>query len=470
MSLSANIARLTVIQIIARVVSVGFGVYLVYLVLHYLDPGNFGRYSLVSSIIQILATVADFGLYLIATKQISDSTKDQCREFSSVLTFRVVSALGFLLLLIIGAFFSPYDRTVKIGIIATSGMFFGLVMNQLLLSIFQKFHETNKYAFIELGSKALMTSLTFVFIYFRLGVLYLLEALLIATVAQTILLFFFARKYLPFRMNFNLAPLKKVWSESWPLALSVIFTTVYFRGDTLALSWLKPVRDVGIYNAAFRVFETLLGFPILFIGLVLPYLGSTFLSGNLEGFRHYFRKAFDGMIVLTLPLITTLIVLATPIMDFLAGSEYKDSARLLQILMVALLVAYLGILPAHAITIIGKQKLMMYFYFASALISLGIYYFFIPRFGYWAAAWTTVIAQSIIMISSQVIITIKTRALPDFSVFLKCLIAGFISGSVMKLFIYLPFWLNATIGGVVYGLLVVAFRVIKTKEIREFIT
>lgn len=473
MSLAKKLVWLTAVQIITRVFSIALGVFLVYQVLHYLDPSNYGRYSLVLSVLQIVVTLADFGLYLIATKHIAGKdARESGKYFSSIITFRIASAFVFMFALLALVPFLRYDHTVKLGIVLTSIMIISLSTNQVLMSVFQKYHRTNSLAIIELCAKAAMVVFTQLSIMYGLGIYYLLQAISVATLMQMVALLVLAYRQSPFRFELSRESIVQVWKQSWPLALSVIFTTVFFRGDSIALSLLRPVADVGVYNAAFRILETLSGFPILFVGLVLPYLASTFGERNLSGFTHYFRRAFDAVIVITFPMVTGFVVLSSQVIRFIAGAAYHDSAHLLQILMVGTGLIYLIVLPAHAITLIGKQKLMMYFYLVAALVAVAGYYMFIPRYGYWAAAWTMVAAQMVVFISAQTIVTATTGALPRLATVVRCSLACGVMALAMALMmarVPMPFYVTAAVGGVVYGACALALRVVPLDEVREWL-
>ncbi|MEK7167505.1 MAG: oligosaccharide flippase family protein, partial [Patescibacteria group bacterium] len=69
-----------------------------------------------------------------------------------------------------------------------------------------------------------------------------------------------------------------IWSTTWPIALSVAITLIYFRADTLIMSFFRSPEEVGLYGAAYRVLETMIQFPYLIMGSILPLLAKHFIS------------------------------------------------------------------------------------------------------------------------------------------------------------------------------------------------
>ena len=84
--------------------------------------------------------------------------------------------------------------------------------------------------------------------------------------------FLFARRYIKIGLRFDFAYWGKIIKTTWPIALSIVLTLIYFKIDTIFLSLMKPAADVGIYGVAYRVLEVLIFFPAIFSGIMMPLL------------------------------------------------------------------------------------------------------------------------------------------------------------------------------------------------------
>lgn len=226
-------------------------------------------------------------------------------------------------------------------------------------------------------------------------------------------------------------------AKTWPIAVSVLLTTIYFKGDTLVMSLTRSYEDVGIYGAAYKILEVLISLPILFMSLVLPPLSRSFSEDDKQKFGQLLQKAWDGLCLFTLPMVAGTLVLAKPIISLIAGPGYEPASGVLQILIVATGIIFLGSLFTHAIVAVNEQKNMIVYYLIAAIVAVILYIKFIPVYSYYAAAITTVIAE--LLISLAAFYKVKRKASFNLSLtsFGKTLSASIFMAAAIY---YLPAW------------------------------
>ena len=272
--------------------------------------------------------LADLGLQALMTREIS-RLRDGITEIASTFfTLRLLSSAVFLLFGVAASLLFPYSGAVKFGmVIAVSGMFF-LSVSQLLLGIFQKHLAMHITAIAEIAGRGLQ--LLLVYIIFRGNVQYpiltlylFLGAMSVASLFIFVLQYFFARKYIKIGWRADFAQWKAILKVSWPIALSIVFTLIYFKIDTIFLSLMKPPGDVGIYGVAYRVLESLIFFPAMFAGIMLPILSKDAAEADLSNFRETFAKALRVITIFAIPVTVGGVILSYSIANLIGGKEFE---------------------------------------------------------------------------------------------------------------------------------------------------
>jgi O-antigen/teichoic acid export membrane protein len=237
------------------------------------------------------------------------------------------------------------------------------------------------------------------------------------------------------------------------------------------LSVFRSQAEVGLYGAPYRVLEILISFPFMFIGVLMPLLARYWAIKKEKEFHELMQRAFDFLAIVAWPLVFGTLLLATPIMTLVAGDEFAASGPVLMILILATAVIFLGTLFSHIIVALGKQKKMIWGYVATAAVSLALYLIFIPRFGMYAAAWITVLSESMIALLTYAVVYFSIKWRPSFKISNRALIsAALMAAAVYFTKPYSPHLLvSVLIGAGIYAIALFAFRGISKELILEMI-
>jgi O-antigen/teichoic acid export membrane protein len=120
-------------------------------------------------------------------------------------------------------------------------------------------------------------------------------------------------------------------SGSLPFAAQDVFTALLAKADTLILSLLATQATVGIYGAAYRLFESTLFVPYALVGAfsaMFTYLG----PDSSPTLRAVVQRSIKGALVLLMPLAVAFMVLPEPICRLIYGSAFTSAAVPLRIL------------------------------------------------------------------------------------------------------------------------------------------
>ncbi len=421
MSVSHKIAVNTLSAFGGRVVSGALGLVSIGFITRALGQEGFGEYSTVLAYLALFMILADLGLQALLTREISRSHEGARAEeeiTSNFFTFRLFGSLFFLLLGFLIVFFLPYSQAVKLGAgVGMSGFFF-LSLSQLLLAVFQKHFAMHLAALAEVLGRG--AQLFIVFFVFKAsgGLLWFLFAMSAASLVIFLFHWYFAARYVKIRLSFNFERMWEIIRTTWPIALSLVFTLVYFKIDTILLSLLKPPADVGIYGVAYRVLEGLIFFPAIFAGILMPILSKE-ATENLTQFKKTFEKSVRVILIFAAPLTGAGIVLAYSIARALGGEEFLAAGAPLQPLFIAIGLIFLGNILGRAVIALDLQKRALLVYFFGMVFNVALNLLLIPKYTYMGAAWATAFTELLITLFLFVLIWQKTKALFEIQGILK---------------------------------------------------
>lgn len=425
MSLSLAV-RNTTIQLIGRGFSTLFGVVALALVTRYLGQEKYGWYTTVSTFLQFFGILADFGLTLITAQMISEPDADEKKIVSNIFTFRLILSIIFFGSAAVLIWFFPYPAVIKWGVLVLTLSFFATTLQNIFLGVYQKHLEMSKVAWGDILGRGLVLIGYLVCVWQRWGLLPILFVSVLANLAQLILLWSSAVRYVKIKLTCDWPVYKEIFQRSWPIAISIAFNLIYLRADILILSLVRAQSEVGLYGAAYRIIDVLTSIPTIFMGIMLPLLTFSWVSKNQEKFQHYFCRAFDFLSIFGWPLLLGGVMLAPRAMTFVAGQDFIFSGVYLRILLLALFFIFFGLLASYTVLALNKQKKMIWWYLLDAVLSLIGYLVFIPRYGGIAAAWVTVFSEGFIMLANLILVLQTSKIRLSWLVFSKSLLASLI--------------------------------------------
>jgi O-antigen/teichoic acid export membrane protein len=448
-SLVSKIAKNLSYQITSKVIGTILGLLSVGIMTRYLGQTGYGYYTSAIAFLQFFSVLADFGLQMTTTQLISKPLNNEKEIFKNIFTIRLLSSIIFIGISILVGWLSPYPLIIKQGI-TIAGLGFAFIhLQTVFVSIFQHHMDMKAVAFGEISGRLALLGGVWLTAANNFSLHYMIWAVAFGAIVNVGVLWRCATKYIKVRLAFDFSIWKKIWKTTWPLAITIALTLVYFRADTIVMSYARPQNEVGLYGATYKVLEILIQLPYLFLGLMLPLLTKFFLI-NKKLFETIIQKSFDFLIILSIPIIVATLVLGEKIMVFVAGNDFLISGNILRVLIFAVGLIFVGALFGYILVACELQKKMIKFYIIDALISIPLYLYFIPKYSYWAAAILTIFTEAIITFSAYYLIRTQLKIKLKFKVFQKALLASLIMALPIVLFIQLHILWLIVIGILVY--------------------
>jgi len=462
--LAKKIAFNTVVSVVARVISTGIALVSIGFLTRYLSRTEWGEYSIMITFGGIFAVLAEWGLYQLAVREISKEGADQKKIVSNLFTMRLfISLFVFSAAPLISLVF-PYSGRARLGIVIGMVGFWLLSGAQVLMGVFQKYLRMDKASLADVVSRLAGLGLVFLFIKLQLGFFWLVAAMSVSCLVNFGLVFWFARQYVPFGLSFDAGFWRRGFGQSFPLAVANILVMIYFSTDSLFLSAFKPASDVGIYRLPYKILESLIFFPSMFVGLVMPLLSGA-AGHNWARFKNIFQRSFEVLGLFALPLVAGTIVLSPAIVGLLGGGRYSESSAVLDILIVAVGVIFFSTLFSFSLIAMSKQKSLLWISGLGAVFNVALNLIFIPRYSYYAAAATTVLTESLVAVLMLAVIWRVLGFFPSFKTIGKNFLAALVMAAALWWLRSLNLFFLLALGVVIYLGFLYLIRGISRQEI-----
>lgn len=398
MSFFRDIAKNTIYQIIARVISSGTTFLITIIVARHFGILGYGDFAKVTAFVTLFYLIADFGLNAVFLQR-----EDSHIHFHDILYPRIalaclliiaVNALAFLLPynVITGIGFSP---AVRFGILIFS---FTILTESLLITsaaVFQRELTYEYYMVASLVGSIVSLLLISIFTAFSYTLIYVLFAFLLGGVAESATaLILTEEKILPIRLD--LPFIKKITRETVPITLMLLFNLVYFRIDIILLSLMRTSHDVAIYDISYKVFDFLIALPLFLSNSLYPRILENEKNNRTIGVAKKYIFLFTAAsIVVIIP-----VWFLSPLLSIItAKREFIDAVLPIRILLLSLPVFFGTNILQWLLIAQKKQAFLAYVYFFSTILNIVVNLMFIPQFGYIASAIITGVSEVLVFIA-----------------------------------------------------------------------
>ena len=463
--LKKKIAQNFLISFGGRFIAGAIGIVSVALITRTIGTDGFGAYSTALAFLYIFSVCADFGLHPLLAREIAKQDADEAATISSIFSTRVLLLFASILLSFSVVAFMPYSSAVKWGVVIAALGFVFQSLSGVLMGVFQKHLKTGIPALADISARIMQCAAAAYLFYTGGSFLHFLFIFTLGGAVQFCIVYTSVRRQIPFRLVFQKEALVRTLKESWPMAVSAILVLVYFKGDTLLLSFLRTPHDVGVYGVAYKILENIIFFPIMFVGLVMPLL-SKYFTADREMFRAVFQKTFDFLAIIVVPLAAGGILLAPALIRILAGGGFEEAALPLRILLIAVVFIFFGALFGSTIIAIHKQKKVMWVYGSAAVLNIAANLYLISRYSYIGAAATTAVTELVVSSSMLFIIYKTTRHLPRIGALVKACGATAVMVAALIMSPSQSFLFLIVLGVLVYAWALYALRGITQEDLR----
>jgi O-antigen/teichoic acid export membrane protein len=376
-------------QIFAR--GIGF-FYTIYLA-RSLGVEGFGLFSAALAYFAIFSTLAEFGFNRFLVREIALDPKNISNLLYNIGFFRIVLTGLFYLIFILPIWFFDADK-LRAGLVALSVIaVFPLALAETIDSVFVATRKL-QFSSVAMVIVSVITTLTGVFLVSNdFGPWGPVLALILGQTVYLIVLFSILKsQQISILSKIKFGSLKKILLGSLPYGILGILGLLYFRIDTLILSYLKGNYDTGIYTAGFKFLEATNLIPIAVSLGVFPVMARLQNESISKLKKLYLKMSF--LMFLVGFLITLIFIFILPFLITLVLPEYVHTIDVLKILSLA--IPFMFVHATAAQVVLSSEKYLKPLIVLSVfplILNIILNFLFVPMYGFMAASWITVFSD-----------------------------------------------------------------------------
>jgi O-antigen/teichoic acid export membrane protein/acetyltransferase-like isoleucine patch superfamily enzyme len=201
------------------------------------------------------------------------------------------------------------------------------------------------------------------------------------------------------RLHIDLSLIRDLVRQSLPFLTYGVLGVIYYRIDSVLLAALTSTATVGVYGAAYRLFDTLVFLPNIVILAVMYPVMARLSVGSEHQLKLAIEKSINFLLVTGVPIMVGLIVAAPNILGFLYHrSDFTvGSVPILRALAPGLAILYLNSVWTTALMSLKLEKRLPWIAGAALIFNVGGNLFLITRLGAVGAAIMTSLTELLLM-------------------------------------------------------------------------
>lgn len=379
----------TAIQASGKFFSVGLGFITIFLLTRYLGSSGYGKFTLAFTYVSFFSTIADLGLQSAMVRELAHGIHDK-RYFGSFLILKVILIIFSSLTAIAALVFFPYSSELKNGIIIAvfAAGVSGLITYGSI--IFQSRLRLDLVTYIDISTKIFTVIFIGLVVFLKLGILYCIATVLVGNLIGLVISLVLLRETISF--SFNLPEMREMLLISIPIGITTFLGVAYFKIDTLMLSVMRNASEVGLYSLSYKVLENLLVLWGFYMASTYPLFAKLIGSKDIKKLKILFVNSIGIAFLLSFSILIVGFILAPVIIQILGGSLFQGSVLSLRIILFALPFLFINSLLSDFFYAHKETKFVFYGIVLSLILNVILNFYFIPKYGFIAASYITVVS------------------------------------------------------------------------------
>ena len=445
--IAKNAAVLTSSEVLNKVLSL----FLYIAIANYLKDTGYGQFSFIVTVLGFFQVIASFGLDKLTIREVAKA-KDKTHEYvASMLKFKIFLAILTYLILVVFINLTGKSPEVVYGVYLMGISILLINISNTYMAIFNAHEKLEINAILLVFIKLIILALTFLGIYLKVGLLYILSFFVIGEAVRTTIFYFLYKKHFKVSKVLKSTILsKKTLMIAAPFAAIGFASLIYNHIDIVMLSLMKGDKPVGWYSAAYTLIVGLMFIPRSYTLSVFPVI-SRYALGSNGLLNIAWQKSVKFLLIISLPITLGVILLAGRFIYLFYHSGYENSINALEILILATPWIFVNSINIYLLYAANKQKQAIIIVLISMVLNIALNFILIPKFSYIGASWATVLVEivNVFMCFGFICAALKLKV-KILNILLKPLLATLIMGNFIYYFQSLNLGLLVSISGIMY--------------------
>ena len=363
------------------------------LMVRWLGPTEYGYFAYAFAFTSMFSIVSDPGTSTALTRIIS-AKPAFIRFLPSIIAFKLLQIALAMVLILVAASATALSRESWMVTLIMGVFLAAQEMINLSFVVFRALNQFQHEFAIRFGQSLATMVVVLASIYFSpLGRVAALSQTLVAIAASLVVIKILTKDKLRgdwFRHNWRIG--KYLLLSSLPIAFVNGAGILYASVDIVLLGLYRPVQEMGLYSAAVRLLY-IAQLPTAIVGIVIfPTLSAGIKKKSPEN-QNKWAGLIGGMTFLSIPATLVTVVCATDVVNLIFGSQYDESARILQIMALGLPALYIYPMFIQVLMMIGMMRPLVIASVGSAALIALIFGLLIKGFGSVGAAFGLVLTN-----------------------------------------------------------------------------
>lgn len=363
-----------------------------------LSVNGMGIYNFSSTYINYFLLIAGLGIATYAVREGAKyrDNKEKIGVFASqVFTINIISTIvAYTLLVASLIIFKNLHNYVLCILIFSLQILFTTLGTEWIYTIYED------YAYITIRSiifKILSVILLFVFVRKSNDYLWYATITVLAGVGSNIFNFIHAKSFCKIKLVKNIN-LKYHLKPILIIFASAVAVTIYVSSDTTILGLLKDDYAVGIYGVAVKIYTMVSGLISGLLVVTIPRLAMLIGKRRVKEYVNVLRDVISTLSILGLPAAVGLVMLSKEVVLLIAGHKYLNGTLSLQIIVWAMIFSNFSMIFNQCVLIPTKQESKsLRNTLITGVVNIGLNFILIPLWSYNGTAFSTVIAEFMVM-------------------------------------------------------------------------
>jgi O-antigen/teichoic acid export membrane protein len=368
-----------------------------FIMARYLKKEEMGAFFFAASIATFAVMFANLGTRDYLMRRAATKPGESAQYLSETLSFRLPLFVVYFLLINLSMFLVRPD-IMEVTLITSTYV----LLDECSSTFTAIFLGVKKILYDVVGvviSKAVLLGLILLAVQMEWGFLYVISCHIMANaVWLSIVYWIMGKKIGTFQIIWDLKIFRRVMTEALPFFLLTFLYVAHSKIDTLMLGLMKTYAVVATYEASYKLLEAsrfiLQPVSMVFFPLFVEMAG----KDDWKDIRRLFQKMVFALGLLAVGIVCIVVVAADIIIPLVYGPKYFDSIPILRILFLAVPMIYLGSVSGLLAFSIHMEKKVVRAFLYSVAINIILNSLFIPRWGAFGAAWTTVVSETILAV------------------------------------------------------------------------
>jgi O-antigen/teichoic acid export membrane protein len=254
-------------------------------------------------------------------------------------------------------------------------------------------------------------------------------------IAGMVAAFFLNFRYLPLRLaRFTSDHLKSLFSFSFWMFLTSTGFTIFATADTILIGYFLTNADVGIYRVATQLSAVALFASMALNTVLFPRMSRWSSDGELGSISMALSRAVTFSLILAVPVIIGGILLSSPLLYYLYGSDFSAGSQALTVLLLLQVPVIFANLQITSLNALDQPKKSFTTTSIAAVVNIVLNVALIPLLGILGAAIATLISVSLNAVLARTylasVIPVRIEKRPVAVI----IIAGMVMGVVVSAF------------------------------------